>query len=90
VWLSILAAALAITGSVIGLTQPAIYARLTPVFLPQALAQDVANLAIASPVVQSLRGEAAAWGVVGPIGTLTGVLLGVLVWLMSSVQRGAP
>jgi hypothetical protein len=40
-----------------------------------------------TPVVQSVRGEAAAWGVVGPIGTLTAVLLAVLVWLMSSVRR---
>jgi hypothetical protein len=51
VWLSIAAALLAIAGSVVGLTQSSIYARLTPVFLPQALAQDVANLAIASPAM---------------------------------------
>jgi len=43
-----------------------------------------------TPVVQSVRGQAAVWGVVGPIGTLTAVLLVVLVWLMSSVQRRAP
>ena len=48
-WLSIGAALLAITGSVIGLLVPGIYASLTPAFLPQALAQDIANLATVSP-----------------------------------------
>jgi len=42
-----------------------------------------------TPVVQSVRGEAAAWGVVGPIGALTAVLLAVLVWLMSTVRKPA-
>ena len=70
VWLSILAAALAIAGSVIGLTQPTIYARLTPVFLPQALAQDVANLAIASPAMLVLAALA-----------LSGSLRAYLLWL---------
>jgi hypothetical protein len=50
-WLSIAAALLAIAGSVIGLTVPRIYAGLTPAFLPQALAQDVGNLALASPAM---------------------------------------
>ena len=39
-----------------------------------------------TPVVQASRGETAAWGVVPPIGSLTVVLLGVLVWLLSTVQ----
>ena len=61
-WLSIGAALLAITGSVIGLTVESIYADLTPAFLPQALAQDIANLGIAAPAMLilaalSLRGS---------------------------------
>jgi len=36
-------ALLAATGSVIALAIERIYARLTPVFLPQALAQDIAS-----------------------------------------------
>ena len=39
-----------------------------------------------TPVVQSVRGEAAAWGVVGPIGTLTVVLLGLLVWVVGTIR----
>jgi hypothetical protein len=70
VWLSIAAALLAIAGSVIGLTQPTIYARLTPVFLPQALAQDVANLAVASPAMLILAALA-----------LRGSLRAYLLWL---------
>jgi hypothetical protein len=65
-WLSIAAALLAVAGSVIALANPPIYAGLTPVFLPQALAQDVANLAIASPAllilaVLALRGSLRAY-----------------------------
>jgi hypothetical protein len=48
-WLSIAAAVLAVTGSVIALSVDSIYAGLTPAFLPQALAQDIANLIIVSP-----------------------------------------
>jgi hypothetical protein len=48
-WLSIVAALLAVMGSVIALSVPRIYADLTPAFLPQALAQDIANLTVASP-----------------------------------------
>ena len=45
---------------------PSIYIRLTPVFLPQALAQDVADLAIASPALLvlamfALRGSLRAY-----------------------------
>jgi hypothetical protein len=65
-WLSIAAALLAVTGSVIGLTVSRIYAALTPVFLPQALAQDIANLLLASPAlllcaVLALRGSLRAY-----------------------------
>ena len=65
-WLSIAAAVLAAAGSVIALTNAPIYAGLTPVFLPQALAQDVANLAVAAPAmiitaILALRGSLRAY-----------------------------
>jgi hypothetical protein len=47
VHLSVGAAGLGLVGSVIALADRRIYAGLTPAFLPQALAQDIANLAIA-------------------------------------------
>jgi hypothetical protein len=50
-WLSIMAVILAMAGSVIALAVGSIYAGLTPTFLPQALAQDTANLALASPAL---------------------------------------
>jgi hypothetical protein len=39
-----------------------------------------------TPVVQSARGETAAWSVTVPIGTLTVLLLALLVWLVSSIK----
>ena len=42
-----------------------------------------------TPIVQSVRGETAAWGVVVPIGTLTMLLLGLLVWLLSTIHSDA-
>lgn len=39
-----------------------------------------------TPVLQAARGEAASWGVVIPIGTLTLLMLALLVWLSSTVQ----
>lgn len=48
--LSVVAALLAAAGSVAGLAFGGIYAPLTPVFLPQALAQDVANLVLVVPL----------------------------------------
>jgi hypothetical protein len=50
-WLSVGAALLAITGSVTSFAVRSIYADLTPVFLPQALAQDIVNLAVAAPAL---------------------------------------
>ena len=66
IWLSILAALLAVAGNVIALSVPAIYARLTPAFLPQALAQDIADLAVVAPLwlivaVLALRGSLRAY-----------------------------
>jgi len=39
-----------------------------------------------TPAVQAVRGETAAWGVVIPIGTLTVISLGMLVWLLSTMR----
>jgi len=69
-WLSIVAALLAVTGNVIALSVSSIYAGLTPVFLPQALAQDIANLAVVSP----------AWLVLAAL-ALRGSLRAYLLWL---------
>jgi hypothetical protein len=65
-WLSILTALLAVAGSLTALLTPSIYAALTPAFLPQALAQDIANLAVVSPAwlilaVLALRGSLRAY-----------------------------
>ncbi len=49
-WLSMVAALLAVAGNIIALTVNSIYAGLTPAFLPQALAQDIANLTVISPL----------------------------------------
>ena len=48
-WLSISAAGLAVIGNFVALSTPKIYASLTPAFLPQAYAQDIANLAVVAP-----------------------------------------
>lgn len=69
-WLSIVAALLAVTGSVIALSIRSIYAGLTPAFLPQALAQDIANLTVVSP----------AWLIVATL-ALRGSLRAYLLWL---------
>jgi hypothetical protein len=39
-----------------------------------------------TPIVQATRHEAAAWGVVAPIGTLTTALFLVLWWVISTVE----
>ncbi|HEY3312275.1 MAG TPA: hypothetical protein VGK00_11605 [Anaerolineales bacterium] len=39
-----------------------------------------------TPVIQTMLGETAAWGVVVPIGTLTVLLLALLVWLLSTMR----
>ncbi|HSL45412.1 MAG TPA: hypothetical protein VK897_18405 [Anaerolineales bacterium] len=69
-WLSIIAALLAIAGNIISLFVPSIYASLTPVFFPQAIAQDIANLAIVSP----------AWLILAAL-ALRGSLRAYLLWL---------
>ena len=65
-WLSVVAAILAILGSVTSLAVHGIYAELTSAFLPQAIAQDLANLSIASPALlvtaaMALRGSLRAY-----------------------------
>jgi len=69
-WLSVGAALLAIVGSVTSLALHSIYAGLTPVFLPQAIAQDIVNLVVAAPALLILGGLA-----------LRGSLRAYLLWL---------
>ena len=69
-WLSIAAALLAIVGSIIALAVKSIYAGLTPAFLPQAIAQDIVNLALVAP----------AWLVLAVL-ALRGSLRAYLLWL---------
>jgi hypothetical protein len=69
-WLSIAAALLAIAGSIISLSVKSIYAGLTSAFLPQALAQDIANLTIVSPI----------WVILAAL-ALRGSLRAYLLWL---------
>jgi len=69
-WLSIVAALLAIAGNIIALSVGSIYAPLTPVFFPQALAQDIASLAVVSP----------AWLILAAL-ALRGSLRAYLQWL---------
>src|SRR6266496_1456705 len=69
-WLSIIAALLAVAGNLIALSVPGIYARLTPVFFPQAIAQDIASLVLVSP----------AWLILAAF-ALRGSLRAYLLWL---------
>jgi len=43
---------------------------------------------IVTPVVQAVRGDDAAWGVIVPIGIITVIVLGLLGWLISSMGPG--
>jgi hypothetical protein len=56
VWISVAAALLAVGGNIAALVVPAIYAQLTPAFLTQAYAQDVANLGLVAPAWLLLAG----------------------------------
>jgi hypothetical protein len=69
-WLSIVTAILALVGNIISLTVKSIYAGLTPVFFPQAVAQDIANLLIVAP----------AWLILAAL-ALRGSLRAYLSWL---------
>jgi hypothetical protein len=70
IWLSIVAALLAVAGNIVALSYSSVYSRLTAVFLPQALAQDIASLAIVSPV----------WLILAAL-SLGGSLRAYLLWL---------
>jgi hypothetical protein len=73
----LLVAALWLRGSVrAGTIAPAFLAFLLLTGLP----------IIATPMVQAARGEAAAWGVVVPIGIVTVVVLSLLAWLLASIR----
>jgi hypothetical protein len=69
-WLSMAAAVVAIAGNIVALTVPLFYGDLTPAFLPQAVAQDVANLVLAAPATLVLAALA-----------LHGSLRSYLLWL---------
>jgi cytochrome bd-type quinol oxidase subunit 2 len=45
---------------------------------------------LVTPIVQSARGETAAWGVVVPIGTVTIVVVLLLAWLLHSMTIATP
>jgi hypothetical protein len=81
----------------LGFFLPAVIATGVMLFKKKPLAYSVALAFIVflvltgipillTPVVQAARGETAAWGVVVPIGILTVVLLGLLIWLLSTVR----
>jgi len=69
-WLSIVAAVLAIAGNIIALSIGSIYAPFSPALLRQFLAQDIASLAILSP----------AWLILAAL-ALRGSLRAYLLWL---------
>lgn len=69
-WLSIAAVLIAIAGNVIALSLKSIYSTLTPAFFPQAIAQDIASLAVVSPL----------WLILAVL-ALRGSLRSYLVWL---------
>ena len=54
-WLSILAVLFAIAGNIVALLVPRIYADLTPVFFPQAIAQDIASLVIDNKNISTIK-----------------------------------
>jgi hypothetical protein len=75
--------AVIITGAMLLQRRPFAYS-VAPAFLVFLLLTGLPILI--TPVVQSVRGSSADWGVVGPIGILTLVLLGVLAWLLSTIR----
>ncbi len=77
-----LPAALAV-GMMLRKKRPPAYT-LAPAFIVFLILTGVPILV--TPVVQTLRGAEADWGVVAPIGTLTLGLIGLLLWLLKSVR----
>ncbi len=85
-WLSIAAVVLAVAGNILALAIKSIYAPLTPAFYPQALAQDIASLAIVSPLwlicaVLALRGSLRAYLVW--LGVLTFTIYNYVIYTFS-------
>jgi len=75
--------AVIITGIMLLKNKPLAYT-LAPAFIVFLVLTGIPILI--TPVVQSARGETATWGVVVPIGTLTVLLIGLLVWLLSTIR----
>jgi hypothetical protein len=72
-----------ITGVLLLKRAPVAYA-LAPLFLVFLLLTGVPILL--TPVVQVVQGQPASWAAVAPIGTITLSVLGLLLWLLSSVS----
>jgi hypothetical protein len=73
-----------IVASIMLLKQKSLAYTLTPAFIVFLILTGIPILT--TPIVQSARGETAAWGVIVPIGTLTVLLLGLLAWLLSTIR----
>ncbi|SRR6266498_4309238 len=73
-----------IVASIMLLKQKSLAYTLTPAFIVFLILTGIPILI--TPIVQSARGETAAWGVIVPIGTLTVLLLGLLAWLLSTIR----
>ena len=73
-----------IANSVLLLKKNPLAYTLAPAFIVFVILTGIPILI--TPVVQAVRGEAAAWGVVAPIGTLTVVMLWLLAWLLSTMR----
>ena len=75
--------AVIITGIMLLKQKPFAYT-VTPAFLVFLILTGIPILI--TPFVQSARGQTAGWGVFIPIGTLTVLLLGLLIWLLSTIH----
>jgi hypothetical protein len=75
--------AVILTGVLLLKRKPLAYT-LAPSFIVFLLLTGVPILL--TPIVQVVRGQSASWSVVVPIGTLTLVLLGLLLWLLSTMR----
>jgi hypothetical protein len=75
--------AVIITGTMLLKQKPISYT-LAPAFIVFLVLTGIPILI--TPIIQSIRGQEAAWGVFVPIGTLTILLIGLLVWLLSTIR----
>ncbi len=90
-WLSLAGALMAIIGNVIALRVPGIYAPLKPAFYAEAIAQDVADLALVAPAwiivaILALRGSRRAYLIW--LGVLAFTVYNYVIYTVS-VQFGA-